>query len=169
MRFVFWFFFFHYYLFHLLVQRNAHLNSRFSAGSVGLEHPVLIMFPIIPSSVRQKQRAPNSDSAVAICHSGRGWRDSDKHSWGDAGLSFSPGKRTFFFFFYFFSRHTGAAEYWSPSIKSGHMGVNYSSSEASPRGFASPGYCSPDLQYLMLPIFDAAASPQLGQSWRVST
>lgn len=34
--------------------------------------PVLIRFPIIPSPVRQEQRTPNSDSAGAICHSGRG-------------------------------------------------------------------------------------------------
>lgn len=57
------------------------------------------MFPIIPSPVRQKQRIPNSDSAGAICHSGRGQWYFDKHSWGEAGLSFSPGKRTFFFLF----------------------------------------------------------------------
>lgn len=71
------------------------------------------------------------------------------------------------FFFFFSSRHTGAGEYWSHSIKSGHMGVNYSSSEASLCAFASLGYCSPDLQYLMFPIFDAAAPQQLGQSWCV--
>lgn len=101
----------------------------------------------------------------AICHSGEGWQNSDKHSWGDAGLSSSLGKRNPFF--PLSSRHTGAAEYWSHSIKSGHMGVNYSSSEASPRAYTSPGYCSPGLQYLMLPIFDAAPSQQRGQSWCV--
>lgn len=81
--------------------------------------------------------------------------------WGWAEL-LPREKNLLFFLFSFSSRHTGAAEYWSQSIKSGHM------SELFIVGSQPVGRCLAGLLHcLMLPIFEAAASQQLGQSWCV--